>query len=54
MRIGKVTPHLGPYDFHDADEITESSDKNRIYCTTQKVTELAKFWMDKSRIGRYT
>ncbi len=36
---------IGPYDFHDeenADEITECSHKNRIYCIMQNVNELIK------------
>ncbi len=42
---------IRPDDFCDAenaDEIAESSHKNKIYCITLNVTEFAKFWI-KSR-----
>ncbi len=51
------TSLLGPYDFCDtenADGIVESSHKNGIYCITQKVTEIAKIWINKSKAGQYT
>ncbi len=44
------------------DRITESSHKNGIYCIYNiyiyiyiyiYITEFAKFWMDKSKVGHY-
>ncbi len=32
---------------------SESRNKNGIYCITN-VTEFAKFWMDRSKVGQYT
>ncbi len=61
---GPVWPHqvhrpkdTPAYDFHDAenvDGIAKSSHKNRIYCIMQNATEFAKFWMNKSKVGKYT
>ncbi len=28
--------------------------KNGIYCIVRNVTELVKFWMDKSKVAQYT
>ncbi len=47
--------NIGPYDFHDVenmDGIAESSHKNGIYCIMQNVAEFAKFWTDKSKVGK--
>ncbi len=42
--------YIGPYDFRDA----ESYHKNGIYSIKSNVTEFAKFWLDKSKVGQYT
>ncbi len=55
--MASLNSNIGPYDFHDvenADGITESSHRNRIYHITRNVTEFAKFWMDTSKVGQCT
>ncbi len=42
------------YDVENPDGIAESSHKHGIYCITRNVTEFAKFWMDKWKVGQYT
>ncbi len=41
------------YDVENPDGIAESSHKHGIYCITRNVTEFAKFWMDKWKVGQY-
>ncbi len=52
-----MVTNIGPYVFRDAenaDGISDSSHKNKIYCIERNVAEFAKFRMDTSKVEQYT